>query len=199
MTRGCPRGAPQGALGAPHSVCVCVCVHVYVCAWRSPRPPTLQGRGAWGRRARRSRPRARITTTHGPGPPTDGTRSAPCCTPLPARSRATKLPNLTRGCPWGAPQGALGAPHRVPSGRPTVCAWVCVCRDHRDHGKAQQASKGRRLTRGCPLGAPQGALGAPHSVCVCACVCVCVRVCVCVCVEVTETMGRPSRHPKSVA
>ena len=29
----------------------------------------------------------------------------------------------------------------------TSLPGVCVCGDHRDHGKAQQAAKGRRLTR----------------------------------------------------
>ena len=170
------------------------------------RPPTLKRRGAWGRRARRSQSRARTTTTHGPGLPTDETRSAPCCTLFPARSHATKPVPLTRPngrqspsrslapsththtqtqrCGAAAPsrrphqvrcgaaalsrrphqvrcgaavpsrrphqasQGALRAPHRVPSGRPTRCPaelWrVRACgfgRGNPASGRAQAVPK----------------------------------------------------------
>ena len=91
-----------------------------------------------------------------------------------------------------------------------ACIRVCVRGGHRDHGKAHLTSKERRLTRGCPWGAPLG-------------VCMCVRVYVCVlsvesvgrptairraslnpCVSMCvggdhETVGRPDRHPKGAA
>ena len=90
----------------------------------------------------------------------------------------SKERRLTRGCPWGAPLGvcmcvrvyvcvlsveSVGRPTAIRRASLNPCVSMCVGGDHRDRGKARQASKGRRLTRRCSLGAPHPTPRAPPS------------------------------------